>query len=191
MPRLAATLILLLAAACHAATDPASDPADVPTSPAAGPVAAPAGPSYAVDAGHNAAEHFKIDQPLAFELESPCNGELIEFTGRETGQINKVGTREILDAGGFLHFEHHGRVVATGVGQTTGAAYDLVEVFHEGFESPSAPAPQFTVSIRETLHVSGSAPATSFSAQSHFHALATPAGELKVTRDIESATCGR
>ena len=156
------------------------------------PTTAPATPSFAEDAGHNAADHFKIDEPIAFQLQSPCNGELIDLVGQETGQINAVDTRENLDNGNSLHFEHHGRAVATGTGATTGAIYSLNDVFHEGFESPSVPAPQFVVSFRETLHVTSSAPGLGFTVRVLFHLVhQPPADDVRITKDIESMTCGR
>ena len=172
MPRIAPVLVLLLASACQAPTDPA-----------------PTSPSYALDAGHNAADHFTIDEPVSFQIESPCNGELIDFVGRDRGQLTKVDTREGLDAGFFVHFEHLSHVTATGTGPTTGTAYSLDDRFREIFQSPSPSAPQVTVAIRETMHVSGSTPGTSFTAESLFHLVVTPTGELKITRDIGSATC--
>jgi hypothetical protein len=156
------------------------------------PTTAPATPSFAEDAGHNAADHFKIDEPIAFQLESPCNGELIEMVGRETGQINAVDKPENLANGNSVHFEHLGRAVATGTGATTGATYSLNDVFHEGFESPSVPAPQVAISFRETLHVTSSAPGLGFTVQVLFHLVNQPsADEVLITKDIESLTCGR
>ena len=149
-------------------------------------------PSLAVGTGHNAADHFKVDQPIAFQIESPCNGELIDFTGRETGQVTAVDTREHLDNGNSVHFEHLSRVVASGTGQQTGTAYAIKDTFHETFESPSPPAPQVTLSFRDMLRVTSSVPGAGFSVHALFHLVVTPsAGEAKVTRDIESVTCDR
>jgi hypothetical protein len=151
---------------------------------------APTPPSLAVGTGHNSADHFKIDEPVEFQVESPCNGELIDLAGRETGQVNAVDTREHLDNGNSIHFEHNGRVVAAGAGQQTGSTYDLNSVFHESFNSPSPPAPQVTISFRETLHVNGSAPGTAFSIHTLFHLVLQPsADEARVTKDIQSVTC--
>ena len=154
------------------------------------PATAPSTPSLAEDAGHNTADHFTIDDPIEFQFESPCTGELIDFTGRETGQLTMVDTREHLDNGNSVHFEHQGRVVATGVGQTTGAIYRINDVFHESFQSPSPPAPQVTVMFEETLRVTGTAPGTGFTLRVQFHLVHQPfAPDVKVTRDIESVRC--
>ena len=153
---------------------------------------APTDPSLAVGTGHNAADHFKIDEPVAFEVLNPCNGELIDFVGRETGQINAVDTREHLDNGNSIHFEHQGHVVATGTGQQTGTAYAINDVFHESFNSPSPPAPQVTISFRETFRVTSPAPGMGFSVHVLFHLVLSPsADDVKITKDIESANCGR
>jgi hypothetical protein len=174
-----AAALLLAAALAAACTD------DQPST-------APATPSFAEDAGHNAADHFKIDEAIAFQLQSPCNGELIDLVGRETGQITAVDTRENLDNGNSLHFEHLGRAVATGTGATTGATYSLNDVFHQGFDSPSVPAPQVAISFRETLHVTSSAPGLGFSIRVLFHLVnQPPADDVLITKDIETVTCGR
>ena len=156
------------------------------------PLTAPTTPAFAVGTGHNSTDHFKIDEPVEFQVENPCNGELIDLIGRETGQINAVDTRENLDNGNSIHFEHHGHVVATGVGQQTGTTYDVNSVFHESFNSPSPPAPQVTISFRETFHVTSSVPGMGFSVHTLFHLVLQPsAGEARITKDIESVECGR
>jgi hypothetical protein len=158
----------------------------------ADPATAPSRPALAVEeAGHNASDHFKIDDPIAFTLESPCNGEMIEFTGRDLGEINAVDTREHLDAGFSLHFEHHSHVTATGTGQVTGITYDADEIFNERFESPSVPAPQFTGSFSEVIYVNSPVPGTSFTVRFAVSVVKPPFADLKVTRVIETAECGR
>jgi hypothetical protein len=156
------------------------------------PLAPSTDPSMAVGTGHNTADHFKIDQPVAFQIESPCTGELIDFTGRETGQVTAVDTREHLDNGNSIHFEHLSRVVAAGTGQQTGATYAINDVLHENFESPSPPAPQVTISFREVLRVTSSVSGAGFLVHELFHLVVTPSsGEAKVTQETESVSCGR
>jgi hypothetical protein len=152
---------------------------------------APTDPSFAVGTGHNATDHFTIDQPIEFQIDNPCNGELIDFVGRETGQINAVDTREHLDNGNSIHFEHLSHVVASGVGQQTGAQYAINDVFHEVFESPSPPAPQFTAGFHDALRVTSAPPGSGFQLHTQMHVVLSPsANEAKVTRDIESVSCG-
>jgi hypothetical protein len=154
------------------------------------PATAPSAPSLANGAGHNTADHYTIDQPADFQLTSPCTGELIDFTGRETGQITAVDTRENLDNGNSVHYEHIGRVVATGIGETTGATYQIDDLFHEDFESPSPPAPQVTITFQETIRVTGTAPGTGFTVREEFHLVLQPSSpDAKVTREVESVRC--
>lgn len=152
---------------------------------------APTEPSFAVGTGHNAADHFTTDQPLEFQIENPCNGDLIDFAGRETGQLTAVDTREHLDDGFLIHFEHLSHVVATGVGQQTGAQYAINDVFHETFESPSPPAPQFTTGVHDVLRVTSTAPGAGFLIRELVHLVLSPSQEIKVTRDVETVTCGQ
>jgi hypothetical protein len=155
-------------------------------------ITGPAAPSFAIDAGHNSADHFTIDEPFELQLQSPCNGELIDLVGRETGQINAVDKRENLDNGNSVHFEHHGSIEATGTGQTTGATYTLDDVFHEQFESPSVPAPQVSISLRETLRVASSISGLGFRVNVLFHLVHQPGAEdVRVTKDVVSAKCDR
>lgn len=53
-------------------------------------------------AGHNAADHFSGVDPAEFEIQSPCNGETIAFTGTGTYQFTVVDTRQHLDDGNSL-----------------------------------------------------------------------------------------
>jgi hypothetical protein len=152
---------------------------------------APTTPTLAVtEAGHNAADHFQIEMAVDFQIENPCLlGELIDFSGEETGQLTFVDTREHLDAGFFVHSEHQGRVTATGIGSETGATYTINTVFHESFDSPSPPAPQFTASFHERLRVTSSVSGLSFVIRRLIHVLATPTGGFKVTQDVETVKC--
>jgi hypothetical protein len=101
-----------------------------------------------------------------------------------------VDTREHLDNGNSVHSEHQGRVVATGIGETTGATYHVNDLFHESFQSPSPPAPQVTITFQETLRVTGTAPGTGFTVREQFHLVVLPSSDAKVTREVESVRCG-
>ncbi len=151
---------------------------------------APTTPSLRVeDAGHNAADHFKVVEAVELEVESPCNGELIAFSGEAIYQTTLVGTREALDAGFSVHREFQSRLQATGIGQESGATYTIKEIFHENFESPSPPAPQFTFSLGSMFQVTSDLPGLSFDGHFGLHALALPSGAFKVTRELESVEC--
>jgi len=78
-------------------------------------------------------------------------------------------------------------VVATGIGETTGATYQINDLFHEDFESPSPPAPQVTITFQETIRVTGTAPGTGFTVREEFHLVLQPSSpDAKVTREVES-----
>jgi hypothetical protein len=156
------------------------------------PVTAPTTPGFRVEgAGHFSTDHFKIDEPVAFPIENPCNGEVVDIVGRDVGEINAVDTREHLDSGNSLHFEHHSHVTGTGTGELTGITYSFDDIFNEKFESPSVTAPQFTGSFTEVMHVASPVAGTSFTARFAVSVVLAPsADDLKVTRDLSSAQCG-
>jgi hypothetical protein len=152
---------------------------------------APTAPALAVgDAGHNAADHFRTRTTVDFEIESPCNGEVIAFSGEEIDQMTFVGTREALDAGQDVHEEFQANVSATGTGPVSGATYAIHDVAHETFDSPSPPAPQFTFSFHETLHVTSGVPGLNFVFRQLIHLVKQPSADaFKVTQDVETAEC--
>jgi hypothetical protein len=151
---------------------------------------APATPSLAVEgAGHNAADHFKFTEAVGFEVESPCNGEIIFFTGEGTSQLTLVDTRENLDAGFSVHSEFQSRVTAAGTGPTSGAGYTINDIYRDTFQSPSPSAPQVTFSVGGTFRVTSDEPGLSFVGHFGFHGLVTPDGEFKVTRDVGNLVC--
>jgi hypothetical protein len=150
----------------------------------------PTTPSLIVEgAGHNAADHFKVVEVGDFEIESPCNGELIVFSGENIYQLTLVDTREHLDAGFSVHSEFQSHTRATGTGPLSGAGYVINDIFHENFESPSPPAPQVTIMAHGTAHITSDLPGLSFVGHFAFHGVALPSGEFKVTRFLESAEC--
>lgn len=151
---------------------------------------APLTPALAVeDAGHNAADHFQAVEAADFEIVSPCNGELIAFSGENTYQVTFVDTREHLDAGFSLHTEFQAHTQATGTGPESGASYAINDIYHENFESPSPPAPQVTFSAHGTTRVTSDLPGLSFDIRFEFHGVGLPSGEFKVTRFVDSLEC--
>jgi hypothetical protein len=148
-------------------------------------------PGLTADAtDHNVADHFKIVVPGIFDVENPCNGELIILSGEEIDQLTLVGPREVLDAGGFLHMEFQQQVRATGTGLETGATYTLKDMLHENFETPNEPAPHLTFSSHGTSHVTSDLPGLSFDIHSVFHIVIPSGKDFKVTREVERVTCG-
>ena len=138
----------------------------------------------------NVADHFKSVVPGTFDVENPCNGELIILTGEEIDQLTLVGPREALDAGFWQHMEFQQQVRATGTGSETGATYTLKDMLHENFNSPNEPAPHLTFSSHGTSHVTSDLPGLSFDIHSVFHIVIPSGKDFKVTREVESVSCG-
>jgi len=174
--RTAALLLASIALAACAGDDPATAP---PT------------PGLRVEgAGHFSSDHFLIDEPVVVSIDNPCNGEVVDLVGRDVGEITVVDTREHLDDGNSLHFEHHSHVSGTGTGELTAISYGFDDLFNERFESPSVSAPQFTASFDEVQRVTSPVPGTSFTARFAVSVVLTPTGDgVKVTRDVVSAQC--
>src|SRR5215213_8698128 len=83
------------------------------------------------------ADHFQVREVITFEVENPCNGELITFTGESFYQMTVVGTQEEgPDAGTPVHFAFQGVVQVTGTGSESGASYTLYDTYHEGYNAP-------------------------------------------------------
>jgi hypothetical protein len=151
---------------------------------------APAMPSLIVeDAGHNAADHFQVTETVEFEVENPCNGELIVFSGASISQITLVDTRENLDAGRSVHTEFQSRTSATGTGTESGATYTIKDIYHESFQSPSPLAAQFTFSTGGMFRVASDLAGLSFTGRFGLHGVLTPTGKFKLTREVENVVC--
>ncbi len=155
---------------------------DAPTTPTA--------PGLRADAAdHNVADHFKSVEAFTFEVESPCNGELIVFSAEAISQFTLVDTREHLDAGFALHREFQQHTRATGTGSETGATYTLNDIFHESFNSPNPTAPHATFSAHGTTHVTSDLPGLSFDIHFVFHGVVPSGKEFKVTTNVENVEC--
>jgi hypothetical protein len=149
----------------------------------------PGGLASAEDAGHNAAEHIREVNPVSFEFESPCNGEIITFSGTEVLTATFVDKPENLANGNSVHNHFTSRTDATGVGPVSGATYTIHDIITQNFESPSPPAPQFTASVHENFKVTSSDRALGFRFKVLIHVLANPSAGFKVTKELEEATC--
>ncbi len=151
---------------------------------------APSTPSLSVeDAGHNTADHFKGVETAAFDVESPCNGELIAFSGENAFQVTLVGTRGALDAGNVVHAETQSHTRATGTGAESGASYTINDIYHDSFNSPSPPATQYTFTVHSHTRITSSVPSLSFTLNFALHFVQLPSGEFKVTRAVDNARC--
>ena len=150
----------------------------------------PTEPSLAEDAGHNAAQHVTEVNEVSFEIENPCNGEVIMFSGTEVLQATYVDKPENLENGNSVHNYLHSQVDATGTGPLSGATYSIHGVSMENFESPSPPAPQFTARFHDTAKATSSDPALDFTIKQLVHVLLNPGtAEFTVTKDVEAVTC--
>lgn len=136
--------------------------------------------TFATGGTDRTTNHVWESGPVEETVINPCNGETIHFTGSGVGQGNFVDV-----AGNNLHREFHAVVTETGTGETTGATYTLRANYHEAFNSPTGPAPNFTFGIQDRGHVDSSIPELSFTWLYTIHFLVTASGEFKITRDIE------
>ena len=147
-------------------------------------------PGLTADAtAHNTADHFKTVDPVTFQVDNPCNGESITFTGTAESQVTYVDTREHLDAGSAVHVEFQQHTTATGTGATSGATYTINDIYHEGFESPNPPAPHATFSAHGTTRVSSDVAGLSFLGHFVFQAVIPSGKEFKVTTSLDRLTC--
>ena len=150
----------------------------------------PTEPSFAIDAGHNAAEHIKEVNQVSFEIVNPCNGEVIVFSGTEVLRATFVDKPENLENGFSVHNNLVSQVDATGTGPSSGATYSIHDIVTQNFESPSPPAPQFTASFHDTAKVTSSDPALDFTIKQLVHVLLNPGtAEFTVTKDQLEVTC--
>jgi hypothetical protein len=128
-------------------------------------------------------------EPVTFEVENPCNGELIIFSGTAETQVTFVDTREHLDAGFSLHTELQQRTTATGTGSETGATYTINDIFHEGFESPNPTAPHATFSAHATTRVTSDIAGLSFTGHFVFQGVVPSGRDFKVTASLDRLRC--
>ena len=119
-------------------TDPAGDPA---LSPVSGATAAAAKVTF----------HFPLEGPFGIGFTSPCTGGSVEGTGEIAGQVNVVGEEVFEGVILGLHIEEHGTVTGTVTDDATGATYRFHNSYHNGFNTPSGPAPNFTSTSTSTL----------------------------------------
>lgn len=147
-------------------------------------------PALAADvAANNTADHFKTVDAVTFQVDNPCNGESITFTGTGESQVTYVDTREHLDAGSAVHIEFQQHTTATGTGATSGATYTINDIYHEGFESPNPEAPHATFSVHGTTRVRSNVAGLSFLGHSVFQAVIPSGKEFKVTTSLDRLTC--
>ncbi len=155
-----------------------------------GPLADNASGFAAAATDHNVVDHFKSVSTETFsDVVNPCNGEQIILTGTVRSEMTVVGSREMLDAGSYLHIEFQQQVRATGTGSATGATYIFSDIFHGGFNLPNGPAPHFTLSEIGSGRVTTAVPGLSFKAHSVVHGVLPSGKDFKVTTTVDRVTC--
>jgi hypothetical protein len=172
---------LAVMAGCEQATAPAaSRDGRVPALDAAD---APDGPFVT--------EHIHSTDPLAFEFEDPCTGEVVALSGTLTADITLVGLPADIAAGlGYQHIT--GTLIArlTGTGTTSGTVYSFQDIQHQIFESPSGPAPHGVVSMSEIGQAISRGPGGNFILTVDLHlVLLPPDARMVVTVDNFRAEC--
>jgi hypothetical protein len=151
-----------------------------------GPAGAPA-PRPNFDA--QATLHFTSRRPLAFDVVSPCTGELVHFSGELFEQVTAVGPQELLDQGQALRFENQAVTSGTGTGAVTGTTYFIRDVLHFGINSPTLEALNFTLTFQETIHAITRGPGENFLIHVSIHVTVLPSGEIATTFEVVSAEC--
>ena len=148
-------------------------------------------PSLRVEeAGHNATEHDSGVNPVAFEVQSACNDELIAFTGTDTYHLTAVGTPEALESGHSVHSTFQSHVRATGTGSESGATYRIDDIYQTSFNSPSPPAPQVSFTEHGRFRIVSDVAGLSFVGHFVFHGVALPSGEgFEVLVEVERVEC--
>jgi hypothetical protein len=129
--------------------------------------------------------HFTQVIPLegGFSGINPCTGEETVINGDIVIRTTLSG-----DEDGFFHVDETTEVDGTGFGVTTGIRYTLRESFHHSFNSPSAAAPQYTITEHDVIHVNSQGAAGNYVDDALFHFTVTPTG---VTVEVEKGgvTC--
>ena len=148
-------------------------------------------PSLRVEeGGHNATENDSGVNPVAFEVQSACNDELIAFTGTDTYHLTAVGTPEALESGHSVHSTFQSHVRAAGTGSESGATYRIDDIYQTSFNSPSPPAPQVSFTEHGRFRIVSDVAGLSFVGHFVFHGVALPSGEgFEVLVEVERVEC--
>jgi hypothetical protein len=153
-----------------------------PTGPAGDPAPRP-------NLAAQATVHSTTRQPFAFDVVSPCTGELVHFIGERFEQVTAVGPQELLDQGLALRFEDQAVFSGTGTGAVTGTTYFTRDVLHFGINSPTAEAVNFTLTFQETIHAITRDPGENFLIQVSIQVTVLPSGEIATSFEVVSAQC--
>ena len=137
------------------------------------PLEPPSGPSLALTT-----QHFNMQSPLEDAFVTTCTGELVALTGVIHESFNFVS-----EPGNDNHISITVRFKATGTGQTSGATYLLRDYFHYGFNTPSGPAPNGTITEHGVGRIVTQGPLDNEFLYFDLHLVYTGLGEPMVTVD--------
>jgi hypothetical protein len=142
-------------------------------------------PSLAASSHPNTTVHTASVTPLDEVFSSPCNGELIHYTGTLRTQVTFVASPDTL----FQHAVVHMVVRETGIGLTTGTVYTAKDNFYEGFTLPYGHLQYQSFSFHEKFRITADAPGLSFGGHLQVHFVGVPDGAGKFTRIAGSEQC--
>ena len=142
-------------------------------------------PSLAAASHPNTTVHTSSVTPLDEVFSSPCNGEMIHYTGTLRTQMTFVASPDTL----FQHAMVHMVVRETGIGLTTGAVYTAKDNFYEGFTLPYDHQQYQSFSFHEKFRITSDTPGLSFGGHLQVHFVGVPDGAGKFTRIAGSEEC--
>ena len=142
-------------------------------------------PSLAAASHPRTTVHTASVTPLDEVFSSPCNGELIHYTGTMRTQMTFVASPDTL----FQHVVVHIVVRETGLGLTTGVVYTAKDNFYEGFTLPYGHQQYQSFSFHDKFRITADAPGLSFGGHLQVHFVGVPDGDGKFTRITGSEQC--
>ena len=142
-------------------------------------------PSLAAASHPDSTAHTTFVELLDEVFPSPCNGELIHYTGTARTQMNFVASPDTL----FQHVVLHVVVKETGIGLTTGAIYTAKDNIYEGFTLPYGHLQFQSFRFHEKFRITTPTPGLSFGAHFQVHFVGVPDGDGKFTRIVGAEEC--
>ena len=135
------------------------------------------------------AVHFVNPGTFAFDIENPCTGETVSFSGERFEQITAVGTQELLEQGQAFRCEDQASLSGIGTGTSSGTEYRIRDVIHFGIRSPSAEALNFTQVFNERIQAIAQGSADDFFIHVNFHVTVLPDGRIVTEFEQFDAVC--
>ena len=142
-------------------------------------------PSLAAASHPDSTAHSYSVQDLDEFFPSPCNGEMIHYTGTGRTWITSVASPDTL----FQHVVVHMTVRETGIGLTTGSVYTAKDNIYEGFTLPYGHLQYQSFRFHEKFRIISDTPGLSFGAHFQVHFVGVPDGDGKFTRIVGAEEC--